>query len=455
MRIIGKLKFLDSSRIVIFSFLFMILIGTLLLMLPWSTQNQQLALIDALFTATSATCVTGLTVVDIGTSCSLFGQIVILLLIQAGGLGIMTFSTFFIFLMMGKFSISGREVIQETMTQQPFRNIAGLLKTIFIATILIELAGTLLLTFCFWDQFSPLRSFYCGIFHAISAFCNAGFSLFPNSFIDYQGDWKINLIIIALIICGGLGFIVLNDVKRYFFIRSRKIKSAFSFHSKLALAITLVLIIAGTLILFLFELQNILYQQPLLIKFLVPFFQSVTSRTAGFNTIDIAKLTDASLFFIIVLMFIGASPGSCGGGVKTTTAGVVFAMLLAKSKNQEDVNIGRHRVPNEIVSKAVSVTFFAMMIVILATILLMLIEEWGISHIYSRGLFLESFFEVISAFGTVGLSTGITPELSALGKLILVIVMFIGRVGPLTVVLAVGRKMPPRFKYAQENILIG
>jgi len=455
MSIIGKIKFLDSSRIVIFSFLIIILIGTLLLMLPGSAQRQSLAFIDALFTATSATCVTGLTVVDTRTSYSLFGRIVILMLIQAGGLGIMTFSTFFVFLMMGKFSISGRDVIQETMTQQPFRNIAGLLKTIFITTILIELAGTLLLTVCFWDQFPPLQSFYCGAFHAISAFCNAGFSLFPNSLIDYRGDWKINLIIMALIICGGLGFIVLSDIKRYFFIRSRPMKSAFSFHSKLVLVITLALIIGGASILFLFELQNVLDHQPLSIKILVPLFQSVTSRTAGFNTVDIAKLTDSSLFFIILLMFIGASPGSCGGGIKTTTAGVVFAMLLARSKNREDVNIGRHRIPNEIVSKAVSVTFVAMAVVILATILLMLVEQWGISHQYTRGLFLESFFEVISAFGTVGLSTGITPELSFLGKLILIIVMFIGRVGPLTVVLAVGRKIAPRFKYAQENVLIG
>jgi trk system potassium uptake protein TrkH len=219
--------------------------------------------------------------------------------------------------------------------------------------------------------------------------------------------------------------------------------------------ITLALIIGGALILFLFELRNVLDRQPFLIKILVSLFQSITCRTAGFNTVNIAELTDASLFFIILLMFIGASPGSCGGGIKTTTAGVVFAMLLARSKNQEEVNIGHHRIPGEIVSKAISVTFVAMAVVILATILLMMVEHWGISHQSTRGLFLESFFEVISAFGTVGLSTGITPELSFLGKLILVIVMFIGRVGPLTVVLAVGRKIAPRFKYAQENVLIG
>ncbi len=455
MNIIGKFKFFDSSRIVIFSFLIIILIGTLLLMLPVSAQRQPVAFIDALFTATSATCVTGLTVVDTGTTYSLFGELVILLLIQAGGLGIMTFSTFFVFLMMGKFSFSGREVIQDTITQTPIRNLADMLKTIFLSTILIELVGAVILAICFCTRFPVIKSLYFGVFHAISAFCNAGFALFPNNLIDYQGHWIVNFVVMGLIVSGGLGFVVLSEIKRRLAIQKTTTRTAFSFHSKLVMVMTAILILGGAVVLFLFEANNLLAYQSINVKILTPLFQSVTSRTAGFNTVDIGKLTDSSLFFIVILMFIGASPGSCGGGIKTTTAGVILAMLLARSRNQEEVNIGRRRIPNEVVSKSITVTFFSLSIIILATISLMLAEKWGLPHQLTRGFFLESMFEVVSAFGTVGLSTGITPELSFLGKLILVIVMFIGRVGPLTVALAVGRKIAPRFKYAQENVLIG
>lgn len=455
MSIIRKLKFFDSSRIVIFSFLIIILLGTLLLMLPLSAQRQPVAFIDALFTATSATCVTGLAVVDTGTSYSLLGQIVILLLIQAGGLGIMTFSTFFVFMMMGKFSISGREVIQDTITQTPIRNLADMLKTIFLATILIEMIGAVILAACFCARCPITKSLYYGVFHAISAFCNAGFSLFPDNLIAYQGHWIVNLVIMGLIVSGGLGFVVLSEIKRRLTIRKIKSRTTFSFHSRMVIIITAILISSGAAILFLFETHNVLANQSINVKILASLFQSVTSRTAGFNTVDIGKLTDTSLFFIIILMFVGASPGSCGGGIKTTTAGVILAMLFARSRNQDEVNIGRRRIPNEVISKAITVTFFSLSVIVLATILLMLAEKWGLSHQFTRGLFLESLFEVISAFGTVGLSTGITPELSLLGKLILVVVMFIGRVGPLTVALAVGRKIAPRFKYAQENVLIG
>lgn len=450
-----KSKFWDSSRFVIVSFAMIIIAGTFLLMLPWSAQKKTMTFIDALFSATSATCVTGLTVVDIGTAYTLFGQWIILLLIQAGGLGIMTFSTFFVFLVMGKFSISGREVIQDTLTQLPIRNLAGLLKTIFLSTILIEIIGAIILAICFCGRCTIVKALYSGIFHAVSAFCNAGFSLFPNNLVNYQGHWIVNIVIMVLIVAGGVGFVVLNEVKRYLSIRRKALKSAFSFHSKLVIIITSILIFGGALVLFLFEMNNVLDKQSINIKILVPLFQSVTSRTAGFNTVDIGKLTDSSLFFIVILMFIGASPGSCGGGIKTTTAGVVLALLLARSRNQEEVNIGNRRIPNEVASKAISVTFFSIAVITLATILMMLIEEWGISHQFTRGLFLESLFEVVSAFGTVGLSTGITPGLSWMGKLILVIVMFVGRVGLLTVALAVGVKKAPQFKYAQEKVLIG
>jgi trk system potassium uptake protein TrkH len=452
---IKKAKFWGSSRILIFSFLSIILAGTVLLMLPHAVHGDSLSFIDALFTSTSATCVTGLIVVDTGSRFTLFGQIIILLLIQLGGLGIMTFSTFFIFLIIGKFSLSDRDVIQETLTQSPIKNITGLLKTIFIFTISIEVIGGLLLTLCFLDQMPLKKASYYGIFHSISAFCNAGFSLLPNSFVDYQGTWSINLILMVLIVLGGIGFVVLNEFKRFLFKKEKQFRSSFSFHSKIALIITSILIVTGALIIYLFEHHNVLANKPVQTKLLIALFQSVTSRTTGFNTVDISSLTNASLFFIIILMFIGASPGSCGGGIKTTTAGVVFAMLVARFQNRDEVNIANRRIPNNIVSKAISVTFLSIVIIMLLTTLIVEVERAGISHQESRGLFLELLFEVVSAFGTVGLSTGLTSGLSAAGKFIIILAMFVGRLGPLTIALAIGKKEYPRFKYAQENLLVG
>jgi trk system potassium uptake protein TrkH len=259
----------------------------------------------------------------------------------------------------------------------------------------------------------------------------------------------------TLIVSGGIGFIVLHEFRRYLFVRRQPLKTNFSFHSKLAIFITAILISGGALILFFFEMNNVLRHLPVPGKILVPLFQSVSSRTAGFNTVDIGQLTDSSLFFLVILMFIGASPGSCGGGIKTTTAGIVIALLLARFQNRDDVNIGHHRILNDTISKAISVTFFSIVIITMFTITLMVIEKGWVSHQFTRGLFLESLFEVVSAFGTVGLSTGITSGLSSLGKLLIVIVMFIGRVCPLTVVLAIGRKEVPKFRYAPEKVLIG
>lgn len=424
-------------------------------MLPQMVHGDSLAFIDAFFTATSATCVTGLIVVDTGSKFTVLGQIVILILIQTGGLGIMTFSTFFTFLVLGRLSIADRDILQDTLTQSPFKNIAGLLKTIFVFTMIIELIGALLLSFCFLKQMPFGKAIYFGLFHSISAFCNAGFALFQNSFMDYVGDWKINLIIVILIILGGIGFIVLNELKNYAFQKKRQQGLAFSFHTKLVLIVTAVLIVVGAFFILIFENGNVLEHQPIPVKILASIFQSVTARTAGFNTVDISMLTNSSLFFIIILMMIGASPGSCGGGIKTTTAGVIMAMLFARFQNRENVNLFRRRIPDEIVSKAISVTFFSTFIVLFFIILLMIFELGDLSHQDSRGLFLETFFEVVSAFGTVGLSTGITAGLSSIGKFFIVITMFIGRIGPLTVALAIGTKFTPRFRYAQERVLIG
>ena len=448
-------NFWKSSRILIFSFISIILLGSILLALPQSVVGERLSIIDSVFTATSATCVTGLIVVDTSTKFTEFGQLIILILIQLGGLGIMTFSTFFIFLVIGKFSISERDVIQETLTQSPVKNIAGLLKTIFLFTIIIEAIGAAALSIRFVQQMPVKDALIHGVFHSISAFCNAGFSLNQNSFINYQGDVIINFTLIFLIISGGLGFIVLHELRKFLLNRRKNKETSFSFHTKVVLRISLILIVCGFLIILFFEQGNVLFQQSLKDKFLISLFQSVTCRTAGFSSVDISLLTNSTLFFMIFLMFIGASPGSCGGGVKTTTAGVIVAMLIARFKNRDDVNISYRRIPEDIISRAISITFFSVFIIVTATILLMIFEQGGMSHQESRGLFLESFFEVISAFGTVGLSMGLTAKLSAIGKGIIIATMFVGRIGPLTIALAIGKKKKMRFKYAQEKILIG
>lgn len=258
---------------------------------------------------------------------------------------------------MGKFSLSERNVIQETITQTPIRNIAGLLKVIFFSTMIIELIGALLLTIGFWGHFPRLEAIYYGIFHAVSAYGNAGFSLFSNSLMDYRGDGLINFTIIALIFVSGIGFMVLFEFKQFLFTRRRQLRKSLSFHSKFALLLSAILIIGGALAIGSLEIKNALRQEPLVVLILVPIFQSVTSRTAGFNMVDNGQLTDSSLLIIMLLMFIGASPGSCGGGIKTTTAGVVGGMLWARFQNRTEVNITHHRIPDEIVSRAISIAF--------------------------------------------------------------------------------------------------
>lgn len=426
-----------------------------MLKLPQASAGKPLNFIDALFTATSATCVTGLIVVDTGTAFSTFGQIIILILIQIGGLGIMTLSTFFIFIVAGQFSILNRDVIQETLTQKPIKNLTSLLKTTFLLTILLETIGAILLTLRFVNSFPLKKAAYLGIFHSVSAFCNAGFSLFYNSFEDYKADYAINVILIILIIMGGIGYIVLQDLRQG--LRKKKKRWVFqiSFHSKIVLVTTLFLIIFGSINILLLENNNVLRDNPLSIKMLTSVFQSVTTRTAGFNTINIADLTNVSLFFMIILMFIGASPGSCGGGIKTTTFAALIAFLISRFRNQREVNIRYRRVPEEIVSKVISITFFSIIVIIVATLTLTISEIGQVPHLQSRGMFLEILFEVVSAFGTVGLSTGLTSSLTVFGKLLISLVMFIGRLGPLTIALAIGAKEPVKYSYAKENFLVG
>ncbi|MGB2706512.1 MAG: TrkH family potassium uptake protein, partial [Candidatus Omnitrophota bacterium] len=424
------LKKLDPPQIVVISFLAAILIGTVLLCMPLATRgSERMPLIDSLFTATSATCVTGLIVRETGTYFSGFGKSVILLLLQMGGLGIMTFSTLFAILLGRKLTIREDLVIQRTMTGGKVQNLNTLIKYILFIAFGIELLGAACLA-ARWTRtmdWSAGEIFVNSVFHAVSGFCNAGFSLFPTSFSAFLADPYINLTMILLIVIGGIGFIVVMELAR---IVRRKPFYRLSIQTKVALSVSLGLILIGALLFFLIENNNAMAHLSAKDKMLGSVFQAVTTRTAGFNTLNIASLATPTLCFFVFLMFVGASPGSTGGGIKTCTFGVLLATTYSMLKNRDRVSIFRRTIPKDVVRKAIVVLFLGLGWIFVAVFLLALVEFKKAA--YLDNFFLRLLFEITSAFGTVGLSTGITPTLSATGKLIVIFTMFAGRVGPLT-----------------------
>lgn len=440
---------LSPPRIVVISFLGVIILGTIILSLPVSVRSgKDIRLVDALFTATSATCVTGLIVKDTGSFFSNFGQGVILCLFQAGGLGIMTLSTVFAVMLGKKLSLKQNLVIQSTVGEERRRGIVRLLKYIILLTLVFESTGAILLLCLGFD-------IKAAVFHAVSAFCNAGFSTYSDSFMSYQGSILVNLVIITLIVCGGLGFVVLLELPklRFCFGPHRNPSVRLSLQAKIALGVSLMLLILGTVILFVLENNRALAGLPFKNKICASFFQSTTARTAGFNTLDINNLSVASKLFMIFLMFIGASPGSTGGGIKTVTFGIVLASFWAVMRNRPSVSIFGRRLPAEVLKKAL-VIFGLGLLWIFVFSLLLSVSETVAGH--QPDIFMKVLFEVTSAFSTVGLSTGITPTLSTIGKILIIITMFVGRVGPLTLALAVAlRQKKVFFRYPEEKVMVG
>lgn len=447
----------SPAKLILLSFAAIILFGSFLLMLPVSAVGAPITFVEALFTSTSAVCVTGLSVIDIGTRLSMFGQIVLLILIQAGGLGIMTFSTFFIFVVFRRLSIRNREVLLQSLSQHPIKDMGSLLLSVFLVTILIEAIGAAILFTQFSNDFPFDRAIYLSVFHAVSAFCNAGFSPFAGNLMGYVDNATVNVTVMLLIITGGLGFIVIFELYRNFKERVRGKRPAKSYHAKLVLRTTIWLILVGAALLFAFEWSNVLAPLSLKGQILASIFQSVSARTCGYNSVDIGLMTDASLAILIILMYIGASPASTGGGVKTSTFAVVVAMVVARFRDRDDVNLFGRRIAKEIVSRAVAVAFFSAILIGVATLLLLLVEAWGLPHSATKGKFIEYLFEVTSAFGTVGLSTGITQSIDIAGRIILILMMYVGRVGPLTLAieLAGGAAKEPFKLPSEERILIG
>ena len=442
------------GRISITSFILLIGTGTLLLMLPVSVKTGRLGFVDALFTATSASCVTGLIVVDTAGSFSLFGQGVILLLIQVGGLGIMTLSTLFLLIAGRRPGIMERQVIQGAFTHRGATPPSTIVKEVILFACLIEGIGAVLLFSSFLVDAPPSRALYLAVFHAVSAFCNAGFCLFSDSLARYRGDWLLNLTIGALIIAGGIGFFVLSELKGHFPF-SRRTWPRLSLHSKIAIPATAALVFAGTAMVLCLEWDNTLAPLALPDRLLSAFFQSVTTRTAGFNTLPVSRLSNATLFLFIMLMFIGGCPGSCAGGVKTTTVTTLMLLGFSRLRGHDQPRVFHRTIFSGSLWRAINVVMISLLVVAAATMLLLMSELGGMSHLESRGQFLELFFEVVSAFGTVGLSTGVTPGLSVPGKLLITVVMFVGRLGPLVVGIAISRQRHSRFTYAEENIMVG
>jgi len=434
-----------------FSFLVLTATGTLLLSLPVSQQGPGARWIDCLFVATSATCVTGLVPVDIAAVFSRFGQVVILLLFQCGGLGIMTFSIFFAYILAGRLSLRGRDVIEHSVSSQPVPYLGALLKFAVIGTLTLEILGAIVLTFRFLPDHSWQHALWSGVFHAVSAFCNAGFSLYADGLMPYRDDVILNLTVMALIVSGGIGFLVLHDLGN---IRKKGLRGL-TLHSKIVLTVTGLLILIGAAAIMFFELGHTLRPLTAGQKLLASFFQSITARTAGFNTLPIGEMTNGALLVLILLMAIGASPGSTGGGIKTTTFAVIFISFFARLRTEQQLRLFNRGISDTTISKSIGIAIFWIMAVCAALFLLLITESYGSSAAHARGRLVELVFESFSAIGTVGLSMGATPHLSPAGKLVIIVLMYVGRIGPITLALAIANKPALTIRYAEEKIIVG
>lgn len=438
---------LTPSQVLVLGFATLILVGATVLTLPISSASgKPTPFVDALFTATSAVCVTGLIVVDTGTHWSPFGQIVVLALIQIGGLGIMTMSTLIALIVGKRITLRERVLMQEAFGGWSLSGLVRLTRQVLLITLAIEGIGATILAVRWSFDYPWPRAIYYGIFHAISAFCNAGFDLFTTSLVRWNSDPVVILTIGGLIIFGGLGFTVISDI-----LKNRGKWSKLAPHSKLVLQVTAALIAAGSVLIFAIEYNNPKTMGPLGLegKALSSFFHSVTPRTAGYNSVVTGELTEATLLLTVILMFIGASPASTGGGIKTTTFGVLVASVWATIRGRREVVLNHRRVPKDIIDRGLAITMISLTLVVVVTTILLLTEKTSL-----MGL----LFETTSAFGTVGLSTGVTPNLTTFGKLIISATMFVGRVGPLTLAVALAQRQetgPSVIRYPEDRVMVG
>jgi trk system potassium uptake protein TrkH len=445
-------RHLSPERIFILSFAGVILTGAFLLWLPFSADKEPIPWVDALFTSASAVCVTGLSTITVGEDLGLAGQVILICLFQIGGLGILTFSAVF-FVMLGHgLASKERDIMQSAFLYAPRRDLARILKFVLLSTFLYEGAGALLLWARFSRDFPWSEALFKAVFHAISAFNNAGFSLFSDNLVSYQGDPIINLTMAALIVAGGIGFIVHYELHTRIFGKQRRL----SVHTKVVLVATAVLIAGGAVLFFVFEHNRILKDLPWQTRVLASLFQAITPRTAGFNTVDIGMLSNETILMMITLMFIGASPGSTGGGVKTTSASLLFLIMWSRLRGREEVNVFNRTIPRELLQRTISIMLAASLSVCFIMSVLLLAADHSGAPAGSRHLFVEYIFETTSAFGTVGLSMNLTPNLNTPQKLAVILMMFAGRVGPLTLAFSLARITAKKsFTYAEEGVMVG
>lgn len=440
---------LSRVQTIAIGFLLIIIIGTILLMLPIASRNgESVGFLNALFTATSSTCVTGLVVVDTYSNWTLFGQIIIIVLVQIGGLGFITIGVFFSIFLKRRIGLKERNLIQESVNTLQIGGTVRLVRKIVCYSVIIEGTGALLLMIRFIPSFGWLKGIWYGIFHSISAFCNAGFDLMGQfepyaSLTMYYNDILVNVVIMSLIIVGGIGFIVWDDIS----IHKWKIKK-YMLHTKIVLTMTIALIIIGSLCFYLFEQENLLVDMDIKGKILSSIFGAVTPRTAGFNTTDTGAYTEATRLLTVILMFIGGSPGSTAGGIKTTTMVVILLYIWSTLRNKRGLNIFGRRLDEDCIKKASTVFFINLLLAAVSSLIMCGLEtSLPISDI---------FMEVFSAIGTVGISTGITRDITIASKILLIFLMYSGRIGSMSFALSfTEKKQSSPVKLPIERITIG
>ena len=437
-------------QILALGFAIVILIGAILLSLPIASQSGKITpFIDCIFTSTSAVCVTGLVTLDTGTYWTYFGKTVIMLLIETGGLGFMSVATLVFFFLGKRISLKERLIMQEAMNVNSLQGLVKMVKYVLIFTFSVEGIGAVLFATQFIPQFGIAKGIYYSVFHAVSAFCNAGFDLMGNfkSLTAYANNSVVILTVSALIVIGGLGFFVWVEIYN-----CREIKKL-SLHSTVVIYSTIILIAFGAILMYIFEMNNPTTMQGMSVKgkILSSIFASVSPRTAGFNSIPLDKMTTAGNFLTIILMFIGGSPESTAGGIKTATVVVLFMTVVSVVHGREDTEIFKKRIKKELVYKALVITVLGLMIVVVVTMVLSITEPSNIP--------LEYFlYEATSAFATVGLTLGLTTKLTFVGKIIITLTMYAGRVGPLTIILALAKNKKGKsgtIRYPEDKILIG
>lgn len=439
-----KQRIFSSSRTIIFGFAAMIIVGTLLLMLPFSSKSGTVTpFLDCLFTATSSSCVTGLIVHDTATHWSLFGQIVILIMIQIGGMGIVTMSILAVMLSGKRVNLTQRSTMQESISAHKVGGIIQLSSFIIITSLVIELLGAIAFSFVFCRDYGFLKGIWMSVFHSVSAFCNAGFDLMGetakfSSLTSYVYNPIVNITVMLLIIIGGIGFLTWDDIKtNKWHIRHYRVQS------KIIFLVTAILILVPALYFFFFEFNNLSFDK----RILVSLFQAVTPRTAGFNTVDASQLSETGNAVVTVLMLIGGAPGSTAGGMKITTVAVLIAATVSVFRKRDSAHILRRRVSDETVKNAATILVMYITLFVFGAMVISSIESLPLT---------QCLYETASAIGTVGLTTGITPSLSAVSRIVLIILMYMGRVGGLTIVFATfGSTQKNLVKYPQATITVG